>query len=121
MLADPVAARRADQRQPRLDRDLFGEVGCGAVAATDDRPDVILVNHPRDSRDARLPGVVRPGRDQAERHALVATLGVGLADRKLGGLPEITAIGMIRVARAEVTEEHLGHVGSSLRSRPGPS
>ncbi len=48
-------------------------------------------------------------------------MSVGLVHRELGGFPEITAIGMIGVARAEVAQEHLGHISlfAAVATRPG--
>jgi len=114
-----VGADRADQRQARFDDDLFGQMRRVTVDAADDGPDALLEHQPRQLLDAAAPRVVRPRRDQAKREAAIAAVAIRLGDRRHGGTPQVAVTCMLRIAGAEIADQHFGHVLRRRLVTPG--
>jgi len=84
-------------------------MGRGAVDAAEDRPNAVRVDQLRDLGRPGRPRTIRPARNQAERLAAISALPVRFLDRKLRGAPQV-AVGMARIAGAEVSEKDLGWI-----------
>jgi len=68
-----IRAYGTHQRDVCFGYNLLRQMRSRAVGATDDHPHAALKDEFGELRDARLPRIVRPGRDESERLALEAT------------------------------------------------